>query len=95
MIRYLKSGRTADESAEDTTRVREVVSTALFDIENLGDAAVRDMSAKYDRWEPVLLASLRGSWMTSASPRRRFGDSRRRNWTRSRTWKSRPCPAWC
>ncbi len=51
MARFLKRGRDAALRAEDNSRVRETVEGILLDIENRGDAAVRDLSIKFDRWD--------------------------------------------
>jgi sulfopropanediol 3-dehydrogenase len=52
MVRFLKTGRTAEQSALDATNVRDTVSAILHDIETRGDAALRELSAKFDRWSP-------------------------------------------
>ncbi|WP_284615063.1 histidinol dehydrogenase [Aquabacterium humicola] len=52
MVRFLKTGRTAEQSATDAQAVRDTVVAILRDIEARGDAAVRELSAKYDRWSP-------------------------------------------
>ncbi|MEM7423564.1 MAG: histidinol dehydrogenase [Pseudomonadota bacterium] len=51
-IEYLKRGKPADERAEDDAKVRAVVEATLSDIEARGDAAVRDLSAKFDGYAP-------------------------------------------
>ena len=51
-ITHLKSGKPDAERAEDDAKVREVVEATLKDIELRGDAAVRDLSAKFDKYEP-------------------------------------------
>jgi sulfopropanediol 3-dehydrogenase len=52
MIRYLKQGASdADKFAADRT-VRQTVEGILDDIMQRGDAAVRELSAKFDKWEP-------------------------------------------
>jgi sulfopropanediol 3-dehydrogenase len=51
-ITQLKSGKPESERAEDDARVRAVVETTLKDIETRGDAAIRDLSSKFDRYEP-------------------------------------------
>jgi sulfopropanediol 3-dehydrogenase len=48
MARYLKEGRSAAARAEDDRKVRRVVEAALADIEQRGDAAVREMAEKFD-----------------------------------------------
>lgn len=52
MIRHLKTARGADERAEADGKVRATVEGILADIETRGDAAVRDLSRTFDRWEP-------------------------------------------
>ncbi|ATJ82094.1 histidinol dehydrogenase [Halomonas beimenensis] len=52
MIRHLKTGAPADTRAEADRKVREVVETTLADIEARGDAAVRELSERFDGWTP-------------------------------------------
>ncbi|GAB5449180.1 histidinol dehydrogenase [Gymnodinialimonas sp.] len=52
MAEYLKRGKPADERAEDDAKVRSTVEGILGDIEARGDAAVRDLSAKFDGYSP-------------------------------------------
>ena len=51
-ITYLKSGKPEAERAEDDAKVRGIVETTLADIEKRGDAAVRDLSEKFDKYAP-------------------------------------------
>ena len=51
-IRYLKRGRSATDIAEEDGKVRASVEATLKDIETRGDAAIRDLSAKFDNWRP-------------------------------------------
>ena len=51
-ITTLKAGKPEAERAEDDAKVRGIVETTLKDIEARGDAAVRDLSAKFDKYEP-------------------------------------------
>jgi sulfopropanediol 3-dehydrogenase len=51
MVEYLKRGRDAALRAEDATKVRATVEVILSDIEVRGDAAVRELSAKFDGWD--------------------------------------------
>jgi len=53
MIRILKSGRSADTKAEDAARVKASVEGVLADIQARGDAAVREYSLKFDKWNPA------------------------------------------
>ncbi|WP_227285061.1 histidinol dehydrogenase [Boseongicola sp. H5] len=52
MAEYLKRGKPAAERAEDDARTRETVEGLLAGIEARGDAAVRELSAKFDGYEP-------------------------------------------
>jgi len=52
MAEYLKRGKPAAERAEDDARVRETVETILADIETRGDKAVRELSTKFDNYDP-------------------------------------------
>ncbi|WP_224813983.1 histidinol dehydrogenase [Hasllibacter sp. MH4015] len=52
MAEYLKRGKPADERAEDDAKVRGIVEGILGDIEARGDAAVKELSAKFDGYEP-------------------------------------------
>ncbi|SNR69096.1 histidinol dehydrogenase [Paracoccus sediminis] len=51
-ITHLKRGKPEDQRAEDDARVRATVETVLKDIETRGDAAVRDLSVKFDTYDP-------------------------------------------
>lgn len=52
MIRRLKSGRTAEATAEQQMQVRKTVEGILADIGARGEAAVREYSEKFDKWAP-------------------------------------------
>ncbi len=51
-ITYLKSGKPEAERAEDDAKVRGIVEATLGDIERRGDAAVRELSEKFDKYAP-------------------------------------------
>ena len=51
MAIWLKRGAAGDVKAETDRKVRDIVEAALADIEARGDAAVRDMSIKFDGWD--------------------------------------------
>ena len=51
MAEYIKRGATAAAKAEDDRRVRDTVEGILADIATRGDAAVRELSIKFDRWD--------------------------------------------
>lgn len=52
-ITHLKSGKPESERAEDDAAVRKTVEATLHDIEMRGDAAIRELSAKFDKYEPT------------------------------------------
>ncbi|MFT5391430.1 MAG: sulfopropanediol 3-dehydrogenase [Gammaproteobacteria bacterium] len=52
MARWLKSGISDDEKAGADAKVRETVEGLLADIEARGDAAVRELSQRFDNWSP-------------------------------------------
>ncbi|MEP9377336.1 histidinol dehydrogenase [Aquabacter sp. CN5-332] len=51
MPKFLKRGRDAALRAEDQAKVRATVEGILADIEARGDAAVRELSVKFDGWD--------------------------------------------
>jgi sulfopropanediol 3-dehydrogenase len=51
MAQWLKRGATAAAKAEADRKVRDIVEATLADIERRGDAAVRDLSIKFDNWD--------------------------------------------
>jgi sulfopropanediol 3-dehydrogenase len=53
MIRILKRGATEAEKTEADRKVRQTVEAILDDIGARGDVAVRELSAKFDKWEPA------------------------------------------
>ena len=53
MIQILKHGATEAEKTEADRKVRQTVEAILDDIGTRGDAAVRELSAKFDKWEPA------------------------------------------
>lgn len=52
MIRYLKSAKTAAETAEADRKVRQTVESVLDDVAARGDEAVRELSERFDKWSP-------------------------------------------
>src|SRR5918996_809895 len=52
MPRYLKRGMDASAIKAADAKVRETVEGILADIEARGEAAVRDLSQKFDNWAP-------------------------------------------
>ena len=52
-VRHLKTARSAADRADDDTKVRAIVENGLKDIDDRGDAAVREMSEKFDNYSPT------------------------------------------
>ena len=52
-IRYLKSARSLEARAQDDAKTRAIVESTLKEIELRGDAAVRDLSEKFDNYSPT------------------------------------------
>ena len=52
MAIILKASKPQSERAEDDSKVRHVVEELLNSIETRGDAAVRELSEKFDNWSP-------------------------------------------
>src|ERR1700744_2553214 len=52
MIRNLKRGATDEEKVEADRKGRQTVEAILDDVIRRGDAAVRELSVKFDKWEP-------------------------------------------
>ena len=53
MLEYLKRGKPEAERHQDDEKVRSVVEATLKDIDLRGDAAVRELSEKFDRFSPA------------------------------------------
>ena len=51
-VTWLKRGKPETERAADDAKVRATVETVLKDIETRGDAAVRELSVKFDNYDP-------------------------------------------
>ncbi len=51
-IEFLKRSKPDSEKAEDDAKVKAVVETTLADIAAHGDTAVRDLSQKFDNYQP-------------------------------------------
>jgi sulfopropanediol 3-dehydrogenase len=52
VIKVIKPGIDADVAADMDAKVKATVETTLKDIETRGDAAVRELSEKFDKWSP-------------------------------------------
>lgn len=53
MATFLKKGKTNAEIQEADSKIKEIVSNVIKDIETNGDAAVRKYSEKFDSWSPA------------------------------------------
>jgi sulfopropanediol 3-dehydrogenase len=53
MIRRIKSGQSAEIKAHNSAQVRTIVEGILDDIAARGGSAVREYSAKFDKWSPA------------------------------------------
>ncbi|MGF7080156.1 histidinol dehydrogenase [Mucilaginibacter sp. UYCu711] len=52
MARFIKQGKSDTELKEADAKVKEIVSGIIKDIETNGDAAVKSLSEKFDKWSP-------------------------------------------
>jgi sulfopropanediol 3-dehydrogenase len=52
MIQHIKKGRPEAETAEADRKVKLAVESILQDVVQRGDVAVRDLSTKFDNWQP-------------------------------------------
>ena len=52
-IRYLKESKSQSERREDDAKVKAIVEDTLRDIEARGDAAIRELSEKFDKYSPT------------------------------------------
>jgi len=52
-IRHLKEARSEADRASDDAKTRAIVESTLADIEARGDAAVRELSEKFDNYSPA------------------------------------------
>ena len=52
MVRHLKTGRTSEQATADAKKVRDIVTGIIEDIESRGETALREISEKFDKWNP-------------------------------------------
>jgi len=52
MPRHLKRGMDAGAIEDADTKVRQTVESILAEVKTNGDAAIRDLSKRFDKWEP-------------------------------------------
>jgi sulfopropanediol 3-dehydrogenase len=53
--KYLKHGPNAEETSHEDAKVRDTVTEILADVAKRGDAAVRELSKRFDNWSPESL----------------------------------------
>ncbi|WP_285767424.1 histidinol dehydrogenase [Peribacillus sp. SI8-4] len=52
MATYLKQGKAQEEIAQNDAQVSDTVRQTILKVEQEGDAAVRELSEKFDKWSP-------------------------------------------
>src|SRR3954470_15470188 len=52
MATYIKKGKSETELKQADANVKEIVSGIIKNIEANGDAAVKELSTKFDKWTP-------------------------------------------
>jgi sulfopropanediol 3-dehydrogenase len=52
VARYLKTGQTPEQTKAEAVKVREIVIGIIDDIERRGETALREISEKFDKWNP-------------------------------------------
>ena len=52
MARHLKTGRTPEQTTAEAKKVRDIVTGIIEDIESRGETALREISEKFDKWNP-------------------------------------------
>lgn len=52
MARYLKQGQSMADAKQAESQVSQIVKSILEDVEQRGDAAIRELSMKFDKWDP-------------------------------------------
>ena len=52
MAKWLKKGKSKNEIIEADAKVRNTVENILSDVSKRGDVAVRELSKKFDNYEP-------------------------------------------
>ena len=55
MATFIKQGRTETELAATDEKVKSIVSGIIRDIQQGGDATIRELSKKFDNWSPPVL----------------------------------------
>ena len=73
MPRYIKTAALAGQQEEADAKVRSTVETIIADVAKRGDAAVRELSERFDKWSPprfrLRATLLHGSAAEQSQPR--------------------------
>lgn len=51
-MKFIKEGMAEEIVKESDEKTKQIVANTLKDIEEQGDKAVRDLSIKFDKWDP-------------------------------------------
>ena len=101
-IERIKTSKPETDRAEDDTKVRGIVEAGLKDIESRGDAAVREMSQKFDNYAPESFRLTQGEiegLMSRVSARDmediKFAQTQVMNFARAQRDSMRPCHPGC
>lgn len=104
MTRWLKRGLDASEIKVADAKVRETVEGILRQVDDRKDAAIRELSKKFDNWEPkafrltpdeieqAIAKLANATWRISDLRRRRYVTSLRSNARLCLTSRLRHCP---
>ena len=97
-IRHLKTARSAALRAEDDAKTRAIVEAGLKEIETKGDAAVREMSVTFDKYnrESYRLSQAEiEALIAKVTPREmadiKFAQEQVRVFAQHSGWRSRDC----
>ncbi|SDI00930.1 histidinol dehydrogenase [Alteribacillus bidgolensis] len=76
MADFIKQGKNASEVKDADRKTQQAVADIIEDIENRGDAAVRGLSKKFDKWDPehFLLSELKIQDIISEVPEQDIED---------------------
>ena len=76
MATVFKEGKSAEDRFEADQKVQEIVRAILADIRDRGDEAVRELSHKFDNWNPenFKLSDDQIEEITSSLPRQTIDD---------------------
>jgi sulfopropanediol 3-dehydrogenase len=53
MAIYLKTGKTVEQTKSEAKKVRDIVTGIIEDIESRGETALREISERFDKWNPA------------------------------------------